>query len=155
MAINQTGLGPISWETKSARVVSGRDIGKTECRLATEEERWRYGVERRRIGSKWAPQQRTPHYPTPEPYVYRRQPQSLAWRNSDSDIERITKAYHTWLDSRQSEAFKRPAVVEGRKTRLIKCACQACGYIVRTARVWIDDKGAPHCPDHGQMTVSA
>jgi len=37
--------------------------------------------------------------------------------------------------------------------RLIKCECGECGYIVRTARSWIEDKGAPHCPEHGPMTA--
>lgn len=37
--------------------------------------------------------------------------------------------------------------------RLIKCACQDCGYTVRTTRKWLDDAGAPLCPaeDHGRM----
>jgi hypothetical protein len=35
--------------------------------------------------------------------------------------------------------------------RLIKCECTECGYIVRAARKWIDEKGAPHCPEHGAM----
>nr|MDP9196481.1 SprT-like domain-containing protein [Pseudomonadota bacterium] len=36
-------------------------------------------------------------------------------------------------------------------TRLIKCECQECGYIARVARKWLEDAGAPHCPDHGPM----
>jgi hypothetical protein len=37
--------------------------------------------------------------------------------------------------------------------RLIKCECDECGYIVRTARKWIMDAGAPICPakGHGPM----
>jgi hypothetical protein len=35
--------------------------------------------------------------------------------------------------------------------RLIKCECETCGYVVRTARKWLDEKGAPHCPEHGPM----
>ena len=37
----------------------------------------------------------------------------------------------------------------GRKkvaTRLVKCACQECGYTVRTTRKWLDEAGAPICP---------
>lgn len=37
----------------------------------------------------------------------------------------------------------------GRKkqsTRLIKCECPKCGYVVRTTAKWIE-KGAPMCPD--------
>ena len=36
-------------------------------------------------------------------------------------------------------------------TRLIKCECAECGYIVRTAAKWIEEKGPPHCPEHGPM----
>jgi predicted Zn-ribbon and HTH transcriptional regulator len=31
-------------------------------------------------------------------------------------------------------------------TRLIKCACGGCGYVVRTTRRWLDVAGAPICP---------
>ena len=37
--------------------------------------------------------------------------------------------------------------------RMIKCTCGECGYVVRTARKWIDEKGAPHCPEHGAMAA--
>jgi len=37
--------------------------------------------------------------------------------------------------------------------RMIKCTCGECGYVVRTSRKWIDEKGAPHCPEHGAMTA--
>lgn len=30
--------------------------------------------------------------------------------------------------------------------RMIKCECVECGYTVRTARKWIEEKGAPICP---------
>jgi hypothetical protein len=49
------------------------------------------------------------------------------------------------------------AMTNGRKkqaARLIKCECDTCGYVVRTAQTWIDNCGAPHCPDHGEMTVT-
>jgi hypothetical protein len=44
--------------------------------------------------------------------------------------------------------------VKKQGTRLIKCECDACGYIVRTTQKWIDDAGAPHCgiKAHGRMT---
>lgn len=35
-------------------------------------------------------------------------------------------------------------------TRLIKCECGDCGYVVRTTKKWIQI-GAPHCPSHGAM----
>jgi hypothetical protein len=31
-------------------------------------------------------------------------------------------------------------------TRLVKCECTECGYIVRTTRKWVDIQGAPFCP---------
>ena len=49
------------------------------------------------------------------------------------------------------------AMTNGKKkqvARLIKCECATCGYVVRTAQSWIDDKGAPHCPDHGKMILA-
>lgn len=36
-------------------------------------------------------------------------------------------------------------------TRMIKCECAECGYVVRTARKWLEEVGAPHCPVHGEM----
>lgn len=38
-------------------------------------------------------------------------------------------------------------------TRMVKCECKKedCGFLVRTARSWIDDVGVPHCPKHGKM----
>lgn len=35
--------------------------------------------------------------------------------------------------------------------RMLKCECGECGYVARVARKWIEDKGAPHCPEHGPM----
>ncbi len=49
------------------------------------------------------------------------------------------------------------AMTNGRKkqvARLVKCQCATCGYTVRTTRQWLDDMGAPHCPQHGEMTVA-
>lgn len=40
-------------------------------------------------------------------------------------------------------------------TRMIKCECGECGYTARVARKWLEDVGAPHCPEHGEMTVEA
>lgn len=38
-------------------------------------------------------------------------------------------------------------------TRLLKVTCTECGYPARVTRKWLDDKGPPHCPDHGQMAA--
>jgi hypothetical protein len=31
-------------------------------------------------------------------------------------------------------------------TRLVKCTCADCGYVVRTTHKWLDEIGAPLCP---------
>lgn len=39
-------------------------------------------------------------------------------------------------------------------TRLRKCQCDECGYVVRTTAKWIDEVGAPLCPCNSEpMTV--
>lgn len=38
-------------------------------------------------------------------------------------------------------------------TRMVKCECAECGYILRTTKKWIE-VGVPHCPaGHGLMTA--
>jgi hypothetical protein len=49
------------------------------------------------------------------------------------------------------------AMTNGRKkqvARLIKRECPECGYVARVARQWLDDRGAPHCPTHGEMIAA-
>lgn len=41
--------------------------------------------------------------------------------------------------------------VKKQTTRMIKCECEVCGYVVRTTRSWIDEGGLPECPAHGPM----
>jgi hypothetical protein len=31
-------------------------------------------------------------------------------------------------------------------TRMLRCECQACGYIARVSRRWLDEAGPPICP---------
>lgn len=52
---------------------------------------------------------------------------------------------HATLDHTKSPRKKQT-------TRMVKCECPECGFVVRTTRKWLDDVGAPHCPKHGQMT---
>ena len=40
----------------------------------------------------------------------------------------------------------RPAERKRQSTRMIKCSCPECGYVVRTTRQWINQSGAPLCP---------
>jgi hypothetical protein len=39
----------------------------------------------------------------------------------------------------------------GSGSRLIRVSCGQCGYVARVARKWLENPGAPHCPDHGEM----
>ena len=39
-------------------------------------------------------------------------------------------------------------------TRMHKCKCEACGYVARVASKWLEDVGAPHCPEHGEMQIA-
>lgn len=41
----------------------------------------------------------------------------------------------------------------GSGSRLRKCECGECGYVARVTSKWIDEVGAPHCPNHGAMNV--
>ena len=36
------------------------------------------------------------------------------------------------------------------KTALIKCECEACGYLARVTAKWLDSVGAPICPCNGE-----
>jgi len=38
-------------------------------------------------------------------------------------------------------------------TRMLKCFCPECGYTVRVAGKWIEQMGAPMCPEHGTMAT--
>jgi hypothetical protein len=40
-------------------------------------------------------------------------------------------------------------------TRMLKCVCSDCGYTVRVAGKWLADMGAPHCPEHGEMSTES
>jgi len=51
---------------------------------------------------------------------------------------------HATLDLSKSPTKKQ-------STRMVKCECGACGFIVRTTRKWLNEVGEPHCPKHGRM----
>ena len=40
--------------------------------------------------------------------------------------------------------------VKVQPTRLIKCVCQSCGYVIRSTRKWLDT-GYPQCPCGGHI----
>lgn len=56
---------------------------------------------------------------------------------------------HVILDPKRSPKKKQT-------TRMFKCECKcggednACGYMVRISRKWIDEIGVPRCPKHGK-----
>lgn len=39
--------------------------------------------------------------------------------------------------------------------RMLKLKCKECGLVARMSRKWIDDVGAVHCPDHGELEEAA
>ena len=53
---------------------------------------------------------------------------------------------HAKLDPRLSPVKKQ-------STRMIKMECGDCGYVCRTSQKWLDEAGAAHCPQHGEMSV--
>lgn len=63
-------------------------------------------------------------------------------------LESVGPYPHAALDARKREK-EGPAK---QTTRLVKATC-GCGYTVRLTRKWIDEVGAPHCPEHGEMEV--
>ncbi len=70
-------------------------------------------------------------------------------------------SFLTWAEPVVARLGAYPAgslAVGGRKkqsTRLVKCACEGCGYTVRTTRKWIEDAGTPICPtDETPMEVA-
>lgn len=87
------------------RLKDGRDLGKTVARKATVDEQWRYGVELRIQGSRWRPQKRAPHYPVPEPYVYRKATHPLVWLAHDHNRD-IDDDYRAWLAERDAAKAK-------------------------------------------------
>lgn len=62
-------------------------------------------------------------------------------------VEELGDIPHAALDFRKSGKKKQ-------STRMVKCECGHCGYVVRTARKWISESGAPYCPcSHSRMEV--
>ncbi len=53
---------------------------------------------------------------------------------------------HASLDQSQRPIKKQP-------TKLLKSVCAECGYLVRVTAKWVNEVGAPHCPEHGEMNV--
>jgi hypothetical protein len=46
-----------------------------------------------------------------------------------------------------------PVKIKKQSTRLLKCECPECGYVVRVTKKWIEEAGAPYCgrKSHGRM----
>ena len=47
-----------------------------------------------------------------------------------------------------------PKLGKGAGSRLVKCECGDCGYIVRTTKTWLESTGAPICPCNKKEMVS-
>lgn len=66
--------------------------------------------------------------------------------------EKFLEGAKQWADKlgpyphSQLNALKRPT--KKQTTRMVKCECPECGYVVRTSRKWIEQGGAPWCPQH-------
>lgn len=60
-------------------------------------------------------------------------------------VKQLGEYPHAKLDLTKSPVKKQ-------STRMLKAECH-CGYTCRLAKKWIDDVGAPHCPQHGEMAV--
>ncbi len=60
-------------------------------------------------------------------------------------------------DADGEDADEPPVGTRPRKqaNRHVRCACPVCGYVVRTARKWLDQIGPPLCPLHGAMLPDA
>lgn len=59
-------------------------------------------------------------------------------------LEVLGKYPHSKLDLTKGPVKKQT-------TRMVKCTCGSCGFIVRTTRKWLSEVGEPHCPKHGRM----
>jgi hypothetical protein len=62
------------------------------------------------------------------------------------------KPARTDPEGQEAETTTRP---RKQTSRHVKCACTTCGYVVRTARKWLDGVGPPLCPRHGPMQPDA
>lgn len=52
------------------------------------------------------------------------------------------------------EATAAPVLKPAKQTnRYVKTECTHCGYTARVTRKWLNEKGAPLCPDHGRMEI--
>lgn len=69
-------------------------------------------------------------------------------------------ALHTLLgDYPHAKLDLTKSPVKKQTTRMHKCVCrhdadhEECGYTVRLSQKWLDEVGAPHCPEHGEMAI--
>ena len=61
-------------------------------------------------------------------------------------IKRLPPYPHAALDFKQKPT-------KTQKTKLLKASCPKCGYIVRVSEKCVNEVGAPHCPNHGEMII--
>jgi hypothetical protein len=71
--------------------------------------------------------------------------------------EPLKATFRAWI----AEHGEYPAgglLIDSRKkqtTRLLKCECGECGYVVRVASKWLAEAGAPICPTDAEPMVPA
>ena len=79
------------------------------------------------------------------PWVATKESESFKASVARPVIAAIGAAYpHTRLSPTASSTLPKK-----QGTRLIKCSCPACGYVVRVTMKWILSSGAPLCPTRG------
>jgi len=82
-----------------------------------------------------------PPFTTSEPT-----PAFMAW--AQPLLDQLAPYPHRRLNAMAPVAQKKKQTA-----RMLKCECPECGYTVRTARKWLEEKGAPFCgtEGHGRM----
>lgn len=70
--------------------------------------------------------------------------------------EKLIEEFKAWLpllgDYPHAKLDAILGPVKKQTTRMIKMTCAECGYVARTSKKWLDEVGAAHCPNHGEMS---
>jgi hypothetical protein len=79
---------------------------------------------------------------------------SLGW--AFTDLAEPGKQFLDGINFDRSifEMFRKGATKGKQGTRLLKCECPECGYVVRTTQKWLD-VGVPSCPCGAEMVVGS
>ncbi len=86
--------------------------------------------------------------------VVKERDKSVGYGFTDLGDEARKFLFRVDFDKTPFKAFRRgnaPAKKAG--SRLVKCECAECGYVVRTTRKWLDEVGAPLCPCNQEAMI--